>query len=77
MYGIDSFTAVINPPGSAIMALGSAVRKPVVNDSDEIEIRSVMKATLSCDHRVVDGAVGAAFMKEFKKLIEEPLRVLI
>jgi len=74
-FGIDEFTAIINPPGSAILAVGRGKKQPVVID-DEIEIRTIMKMTLSCDHRVIDGAVGAAFLDELRSIIEDPVRVL-
>ncbi|NLJ41714.1 MAG: 2-oxo acid dehydrogenase subunit E2 [Clostridiales bacterium] len=75
-FGIEEFTAIINPPGSAILAVGSMVREPVVGEDDGIEIHSRMAMTLSCDHRVIDGAVGAAFLKNLKDIIEDPIRVL-
>jgi pyruvate dehydrogenase E2 component (dihydrolipoamide acetyltransferase) len=76
-FGIEEFTAIINPPGSAILALGKVQRVPVVVDGDRIVARSVMRATLSCDHRVIDGAVGAAFLAELKGIIESPYAVLL
>ncbi len=76
-FGIEEFTAIINPPGAAILALGTTAKTPVVNDNDQVVIRKVMKATLSCDHRVVDGAVGAGFLKEWKDMMEDPYRVLM
>lgn len=75
MYGITEFSAIINPPQSAILAVGAARKLPVVID-EEIKIKTVMKLTLSCDHRVVDGAIGAKFLKQLKNLIEEPLLML-
>jgi pyruvate dehydrogenase E2 component (dihydrolipoamide acetyltransferase) len=75
-YGIESFTAIINPPGSAILAVGAIKREPVVQPDDSIQIRSVMKLTLSCDHRVIDGAAGAAFLADLKNMLEEPVRAL-
>lgn len=75
-YGIEEFTAIINPPGSAILAVGEIRREPVVQPDDTLLIRSVMKMTLSCDHRVIDGAVGAAFLTELRDLMQEPVRVL-
>ena len=65
MYDIDHFSAIINPPESAILAVGSIIKKPVVIN-DKIEIRNRMKVTLSCDHRIVDGATGAEFLKTLK-----------
>ncbi|MDX1582669.1 MAG: dihydrolipoamide acetyltransferase family protein [Thermoanaerobaculia bacterium] len=76
MYGIDEFTAIINPPNAAILAVGSAVKKPVVVD-DEIVISSRMRMTMSCDHRVIDGAMGAEFLQTLKTNLEQPLRLLI
>lgn len=75
-WGIEEFTAIINPPGSAILAVGAIVREPVVGESDAIEIQQRMRLTLSCDHRVIDGAVGAAFAKDLKETIEYPIRAL-
>lgn len=76
-FGIDEFTAIINPPGSAILAIGKAQKEAVVNDQDQIEIRTRMKVNLSCDHRVIDGAVGAAFLADLKALMEDPIRALV
>lgn len=80
-WGIEEFTAIINPPGSAILALGAIVKEPVVRTADDgsdiIVPRSILRATLSCDHRVIDGAVGAAFMREWKAIVEEPARALL
>lgn len=75
-FGIDEFTAVINPPGSAILAVGAMKKVPVVDQDDNIVIETQMKLTLSCDHRVVDGAVGAAFLRDLKGIIEDPIRAL-
>jgi pyruvate dehydrogenase E2 component (dihydrolipoamide acetyltransferase) len=75
-FGIREFTAIINPPGSAILAVGEIHKEPVVTEQDEIEIHSNMILTLSCDHRVIDGAVGAVFLKELKDLLEDPIRSL-
>jgi pyruvate dehydrogenase E2 component (dihydrolipoamide acetyltransferase) len=76
MYGIDEFTAVINPPAATILAVGATQEKPVVVDG-AIEIRSRMRVTLSCDHRVVDGATGAEFLATFKSMLENPLRLVL
>lgn len=76
MMGIEEFTAIINPPDACIMAVGSIVAKPVVVDGS-IVIGNRMKVTLSCDHRVVDGASGAAFLATFKDLLEDPIRMLV
>ncbi|NLB42911.1 MAG: pyruvate dehydrogenase complex dihydrolipoamide acetyltransferase [Clostridiales bacterium] len=75
-FGIDEFTAVINPPGSAILAVGAMKKVPAVDQDDNIVIETQMKLTLSCDHRIIDGAVGAAFLKELKDIIEDPIRAL-
>jgi pyruvate dehydrogenase E2 component (dihydrolipoamide acetyltransferase) len=75
MFGIDDFTAVINPPEAAILAVGASVAKPVVRDN-EIVIRQMMRVTMSCDHRVIDGATGAKFLQTLKKLLENPLMLI-
>ncbi len=75
-FGIEEFTAIINPPGSAILAVGEIAKTPVVNDRDEIEVAQIMKMTLSCDHRVIDGAEGGRFLHELKRIVENPVRVL-
>jgi pyruvate dehydrogenase E2 component (dihydrolipoamide acetyltransferase) len=77
MLGIDSFSAIINPPQAAILAVGNIVKKPVVDASDEIVIGHRQSITLSCDHRVVDGAVGAAYLKELRELLEKPALLLL
>jgi pyruvate dehydrogenase E2 component (dihydrolipoamide acetyltransferase) len=76
MAGIDEFTAIINPPGAAILAVGAARKEPVVAENDAIVVRQRMRITLSCDHRVVDGAVGAAFLRELADMLERPLLAL-
>ena len=73
MLGIDSFTAIINPPDACILAVGNIVKKPVVNKENKIIISNMMKITLSCDHRVVDGAVGAKFLKTLTEYLENPV----
>lgn len=75
MFGIEEFTAIINPPDACILAVGGIVEKPVVKDG-AIVIGHTMKVTLSCDHRVVDGATGAAFLNTVKDLLEEPALLL-
>ncbi len=75
MYGIDEFTAIINPPDSCILAVGGISQVPVVKNG-AIVPGNIMKDTLSCDHRVVDGATGSAFLQTLKSLLEEPLRML-
>lgn len=76
MFGIDEFTAVINPPEGAILAVGAMSAKPVVRDN-EIVIRQIMRVTMSCDHRVIDGATGAKFLQTFKKILENPLYLVV
>lgn len=76
MFGIEEFTAIINPPDACILAVGGINQKPVVKDG-EIVVGNRMKVTLSCDHRVVDGAQGAAFLKDFKAILEDPIRILV
>jgi pyruvate dehydrogenase E2 component (dihydrolipoamide acetyltransferase) len=76
MYDVDQFTAIINPPEAAILAVGSAQQVPVVLDG-EIKIGTRMKATLSVDHRISDGAEGARFLQALAQYIEHPIRLLI
>jgi pyruvate dehydrogenase E2 component (dihydrolipoamide acetyltransferase) len=71
MFGIKEFTAIINPPEAGILAVGGAEQVPVVRDG-EIVIRSIMNVTMSCDHRVIDGATGAKFLQTFKQMLESP-----
>jgi len=78
MFGIDEFSAIINPPQSCILAVGKSQKKVIVNEQstsaeDKFKVVTTMKVTLSCDHRVVDGAVGAQWLQEFKTLLENPL----
>ncbi len=76
MFGVEDFTAIINPPDACILAIGGIKETPIVKNGQVVP-GNVMKVTLSCDHRAVDGAVGAAFLKTFKSLLEEPVRILI
>lgn len=76
MFGIDQFTAIINPPDACILAVGGIAQEPVVKNG-QIVPGNIMKVTLSCDHRVVDGATGAAFLQTLKQLLEEPVRMLV
>jgi pyruvate dehydrogenase E2 component (dihydrolipoamide acetyltransferase) len=76
MFGIEEFTAVINPPEAAILAVGAIQPTPVVKDG-HVVVERRMRVTLSCDHRVVDGATGAAFLETFTQLLEEPARLLL
>ncbi len=76
MYDIDSFTAIINPPESAILAVGMIKRVPVVVENDNITVRSIMELSLTYDHRVIDGAPAAKFLQDIKKYIENPYLLL-
>ncbi|NCI47517.1 pyruvate dehydrogenase complex dihydrolipoamide acetyltransferase [Sediminibacterium soli] len=76
MFGIDQFTAIINPPDACILAVGGISQVPVVKNGQVVP-GNIMKVTLSCDHRAVDGATGAAFLQTLKSLLEEPLRMLV
>jgi len=76
MYGIDSFQAIVNPPQSCILAVGAGVEKPIIQNG-EFAVATVLNATLSCDHRSVDGAVGAEFLQALKKLIQNPIAMLV
>jgi pyruvate dehydrogenase E2 component (dihydrolipoamide acetyltransferase) len=76
MFGIDEFTAIINPPDACILAVGGISQKPIVANN-EIVIGHIMKVTLSCDHRVVDGATGAQFLQEVKRYLETPLSMIL
>jgi pyruvate dehydrogenase E2 component (dihydrolipoamide acetyltransferase) len=76
MFDIEEFTAIINAPDSCILAVGSIIQKPIVKNG-EIVVGNMMKVTLSCDHRVVDGATGAQFLQTFKSILEDPIRLLV
>jgi pyruvate dehydrogenase E2 component (dihydrolipoamide acetyltransferase) len=76
MMGVERFTAIINPPNSAILAVGAVVKKPVVKD-DRVVVGQQMSLTLSCDHRVVDGALGATYLGALRQLLEAPSLLLI
>lgn len=76
MFGIDEFTAIINPPDSCILAVGAA-KETVVVENGQFKAAHVMKVTLSCDHRSVDGAVGSAFLQTLKELLENPVKLLV
>ncbi|HEY3745702.1 MAG TPA: dihydrolipoamide acetyltransferase family protein [Gemmatimonadaceae bacterium] len=76
MFGIDQFTAIINPPEAGIIAIGGVEEKPVVIDG-QLEIRQRMRVTMSCDHRVIDGATGAKFLQTLKGFVENPLSLVI
>ena len=75
-FGVDEFTAIINPPGSAILALGATRKTPVVDENNQVGVASTMTMSLSCDHRVIDGALGGRFIHELTRMIENPVRVL-
>ena len=76
MMDIEEFTAIINPPDSCIMAVGK-IKEVVVKKGDGFGVSNVMKVTMSCDHRSVDGAVGAAFLQTVKKFMENPIGMLV
>jgi len=76
MFGIEDFTAIINPPDACILAVGG-IKETAIVKNGQLAVGNVMKVTLSCDHRAVDGAVGAAFLKTLKGLLEDPVRILI
>ena len=76
MYGIKDFTAVINPPQSTILAVGMAEERAVVRGG-KIEVATIMSVTLSCDHRAMDGALGAQLVSAFRMLIENPIMMLV
>ncbi|MEW5817740.1 MAG: dihydrolipoamide acetyltransferase family protein [Spirochaetota bacterium] len=75
-YGIEEFTAIINPPGSAILAVGTIKKEPVILEDNRPGTASIIRLTLSCDHRVIDGSVGAAFLKNLKDIMENPIQIL-
>jgi len=77
MMDIDEFTAIINPPDSCILAVGKIEATPVVIENGAVVVSNLMKLTLSCDHRVVDGAVGAAFLQTLKAYLENPVTMLV
>ena len=76
MYGIDNFDAVINPPHGAILAVGTGLKKPLVNDDNSISVANMMSLTLSVDHRVIDGALGAELLQSITKYLEDPVLML-
>ena len=76
MYGIDNFDAVINPPHGAILAVGTGLKKPLVNDDNTISVANMMSLTLSVDHRVIDGALGAELLQSITKYLEDPVLML-
>ncbi|GAB6276022.1 MAG: pyruvate dehydrogenase complex dihydrolipoamide acetyltransferase [Rectinema sp.] len=76
-FGIDEFTAIINPPGSAILAVGAIVKEPIVGDNDVIRVAQTLTLTLGCDHRSIDGAVGAVFLADLARMLENPGMALV
>ena len=76
MYGVREFSAIINPPQSCILAIGAGEQRPIVKNNT-IVIATMMTCTLSADHRVVDGALGAQFIAEFKRIIEHPIKMVL
>ena len=76
MFDIDEFTAIINSPDACVLAVGKIKEVPAVVDG-EVKVTNVMKITLSCDHRVVDGATGSIFLQSLKSLLEDPVRLTI
>jgi pyruvate dehydrogenase E2 component (dihydrolipoamide acetyltransferase) len=77
MFGVSAFTAIINPPQSAILAVAAGQKRPVVNAAGELAVATVMTCTLSVDHRVADGVLGATWMRTFKQVVEDPLSLLL
>ncbi|WP_185853271.1 dihydrolipoamide acetyltransferase family protein [Blattabacterium cuenoti] len=75
MYGIESFTSIINIPNSSILSVGSIMKRPIIKNS-KIKIGSVMKITLSCDHRIIDGAVGSSYIHSLRNFLEDPITIL-
>ena len=76
-WGIEEFTAIINPPNAAILAIGAAEARPVADANRQIVVRDRMKVTMSCDHRIIDGASGAEFLKTLRQYVEQPLRLVM
>jgi pyruvate dehydrogenase E2 component (dihydrolipoamide acetyltransferase) len=77
MFGVSAFTAIINPPQSAILAVAAGRKRPIVNKDGELAVATIMTCTLSVDHRVADGALGATWMRTFKQVVEDPLSLLL
>jgi pyruvate dehydrogenase E2 component (dihydrolipoamide acetyltransferase) len=76
MFGIKSFASIINEPQGAILSVGAGEKRPVVH-GDQAAVATVMSVTLTCDHRVVDGAIGARFLAAFRAMIEEPVTMIV
>jgi pyruvate dehydrogenase E2 component (dihydrolipoamide acetyltransferase) len=77
MFGIDFFSGIINPPNAAILSVGASVKKPVLDSSGNLQAGERMTLGLSCDHRLVDGAVGASFLKLLGEILERPASLLV
>ena len=77
MFGVEEFDAIINPPQAGILAVGAAVRQPVIGDDGEITAATIVKVVLSVDHRPVDGVIGATWLARFKELIEHPIQIIV
>src|ERR1019366_9045470 len=77
MYGVEEFAAIINPPQSSIVAVGSVQKEPVVTKKGNIRIRSVLRVTVSVDHRCIDGVIAVQWMRAFLAVLEEPIRLLV
>ena len=77
MFGISEFYGIINPKNAAILSIGSTIKRPIVNDKNEIVIGETLKIGLSGDHRVIDGAVGAKYLSALKEILETPTLMLI
>jgi pyruvate dehydrogenase E2 component (dihydrolipoamide acetyltransferase) len=77
MYDVESFTAIINPPESAILAVGAIIPTPVASADRQVVVRDQMKLTLSSDHRALDGAIAARFLQQLKQLLEQPMAILL
>jgi pyruvate dehydrogenase E2 component (dihydrolipoamide acetyltransferase) len=75
--GVDSFSAVINPPQGFILAVGKVTKAPIVDDCDQVAVGHRMSITMSCDHRVIDGALGAEYLKELRHLLENPALLMV
>lgn len=77
MYDIENFSAIINQPETAILAVGKMMKKPVATENDEVVVKPMMNLTLSCDHRAIDGAAGAKFLQNLKQILEEPVNMIL